>query len=424
METSLCLRHAERKFLTALDRSPAVLVHGPRQCGKTTLARMIGEARGHAYIDFNLPAARANARNDPDGFAASLRDRVVLDEVQYAPELFAALRVEIDRDRAPGRFLMTSSSNVPLLPKLGDTLAGRMALQRLHPLSQCELERVQPTFLDALFAADFRMRTTEPLLLQLAERVVAGGYPAMLARSSARSRNAWLRNHIHAVTRRDVISLRRIRSLHAVPKLLKLAAAQSARLLNVAGIASACGLTRPTTRDHLILLQQVFLLDCLPAWRHERAVKLVRRPKLHFGDTGLACALLGASAERLHAPQLDRTLFGQLLETFALQELRRQASASREAVDFFHYREKSGSKVDIVAARGRWLAGIDVKASGTVEPKDFRGLEQFRELASERFACGVVLYDGPYCLRFGERLYAVPVRYLWENADGPDDTPA
>ena len=415
METSLYPRHAEQNFLTALDRSPAVLIHGPRQCGKTTLARMIGETRGHAYIDFNLPAARENARNDPDGFAASLAERVVLDEVQYAPELFAALRVEIDRNRAPGRFLMTSSSNVLLLPKLGDTLAGRIALQHLHPLSQCELEHVQPTFLDALFAANFRMRTAEPLLLQLAERVVAGGYPAVLAKSSARNRNAWLRNHIRTVARRDVTSLRRIRSLNAVPKLLKLAAAQSARLLNVASIASACDLTRPTVRDHLIFLQQVFLLDYLPAWHHERAVGLVKRPKLHFRDTGLACALLGVSAERLHAPQLDRTLYGQLLETFALQDLRRQASASRKAIDFFHYREKSGSEVGIVINRDSQLAGVEVKASGTVEPKDFRGLERFRDLTGERFACGVVLYDGHYCLRFGDRLYAVPIRYLWKT---------
>ena len=419
MKTSLYPRHAEQNFLADLEVTPAVLIHGPRQCGKTTLAKMIGETRGYAYIDFNLPAARENAHNDPDGFAASLPERVILDEVQYAPKLFAALRVEIDRDRAPGRFLMTSSSNVLLLPKLDDTLAGRIALRRLHPLSQCELERVQPTFLDALFAADFRMQTTEPLLLQLAKRVVTGGYPAMLGKSSARSRNAWLRNHIHAVAQRDFMSLRRIRSPAAVPELVKLAAAQSAQLLNAAGIASACDLTRPTVRDHLILLRHVFLLDhlppLLPILFRERPVGLVKSSKLYFGDTGPACALLAASAERLHAPQLDRTLFGQLLETFVLQELRRQASAHRGKISFSHYRENSGVKVDIVVGRRSRLAGIDVKASATVTPKDLRGLERLRDLAGERFVCGVVLYDGHYCLRLGDRLHAVPIRYLWES---------
>lgn len=417
MKASLYPRHAEQNLLADLEITPAVLIHGPRQCGKTALAKAIGETRGYAYIDFNLPAARENACNDPDGFAASLPERVILDEVQYAPELFAALRVEIDRDRVPGRFLMTSSSNVLLLPKLGDTLAGRMALRRLHPLSQCELERVQPTFLDALFAADFRMQTVKPLLLQLAERVVAGGYPAMLEKSSARGRNAWLRDHIHAVARGDFMSLRRIRSPDSVPELVKLTAAQSARLLNAAGIASACGLTRPTVRDHLILLRHVFLLDHLPALLptllHERTVGLAKRSKLYFGDTGLACVLLAASAERLHAPQLDRTLFGQLLETFVLQELRRQASAHRDSISFAHYRDKSRVAVDIVVSCGRRLAGIDVKASATVVPKDLRGLKRLQNLAGERFACGVVLYDGPYCLRLGDRLYAVPIRFLW-----------
>ena len=415
MEASLYPRHVEKSLLATLDTFPAVLIHGPRQCGKTTLAHMVGRTRGYELVDFNLRASRTNARNDPDGFAASLPERAILDEVQHVPELFAALRVEIDRHRVPGRFLLTGSSNVLLLPKLSDSLAGRMAIRRLHPLSQCELERVQPKFLDTLFKAEFQMRTTEPLLLQLAERVVRGGYPAALAQPSVQDRAEWLQNYIETTAQRDIKSLRRIHALEAVPQLLKLAAAQSAQLLNAASIASAFKLSRPTVRDYLALLQHVFLLDHLPAWHHKQAVGLAKTPKLHVGDSGLACTLLKKNAKELHDPQLDRTLFGHLLETFALQELRRQASAIREVIDFFHYREKSGSEVDIVINRGSQLAGVEVKASGTVEPEDFRGLERFRELARERFACGVVLYDGHYCLRFGDRLYAVPIRFLWET---------
>ena len=414
MDTALFPRHAEQSLLATLDNSPAVLIHGPRQSGKTTLARMVGEARGYELVDFSQTAARMNARGDPDGFAASLPERVILDEVQHVPELFAALRVEIDRRRAPGRFLMTGSSNVLLLPKLSDSLAGRMAVRRLHPLSQCELERAQPAFLDTLFSADFRMRTSEPLLLQLAERVVRGGYPAAVTRSSALERDLWLQEYLDTAAKRDIKSLRRIHAPEVIPQLLELAAAQSAQLLNAAGIASGFQLSRPTVRDYLALLQHTFLLDHLPAWHHRRAAGLVKAPKLHLGDTGLACALLETGAEELHDPRRDRTLFGHLLETFALQELRRQASASRRPERFFHYREKSGAEVDIVIKRGDRLAGVEVKAAGAAGPGDFRGLERFREAARERFACGVVLYDGPYCLRFGDRLYAAPVRYLWE----------
>ena len=415
MDTTLYPRHAEQSLLATLDSSPAVLIHGPRQSGKTTLARMVGEARGYELVDFNQDAARMNARGDPDGFAASLPERVILDEVQHVPELFAALRVEIDRHRVPGRFLMTGSSNVLLLPKLSDSLAGRMAIRRLHPLSQCELARVQPAFLDALFGADFQMRTAEPLLLQLAERVVQGGYPAAVAQSSALERDLWLREYLDTTAKRDIKSLRRIHALEVIPRLLELAAAQSAQLLNVAGIASGFQLSRPTVRDYLALLQHTFLLDHLPAWHRRRAAGLVKTPKLHLGDTGLACALLETGAEELHDPRRDRALFGHLLETFALQELRRQASANRRPERFFHYREKAGAEVDIVIKRGDRLAGVEVKAAGTAGPADFRGLERFREAARERFACGVVLYDGPYCLRFGDRLYAAPIRYLWET---------
>ena len=416
METALYPRHAEQDLLATLDTSPAVLIHGPRQCGKTTLARMIGETRGYELVDFNRGASRENAHRDPDGFVASLPARVILDEVQHVPELFAALRAEIDQHRIPGRFLMTGSSNVLLLPKLSDSLAGRMAVRRLHPLSQCELERTQPTFLDALFKANFQMRTTEPLLLQLAERVVKGGYPTALAQPSTLDRDLWLQDYLETTAKRDIKSLRRIHALEAIPHLLELAAAQSAQLLNVASIASAFKLSRPTIRDYLALLQHAFLLDHLPAWHHKRAVSLVKAPKLHLGDTGLACALLETSAEELHDPRFDRTLFGHLLETFALQELRRQASANRKPAHFFHYREKSGAEVDIVIKRGSQLAGIEVKAASTVGSDDFRGLERFQESAGERFTCGVVLYDGHYCLRFGDQLYAVPIRTLWENA--------
>lgn len=408
-------RHAEQNLLAALDESPAVLIHGPRQCGKTTLARMIGKTRDHEFIDFNLRAPRENARNDPDGFAASLPKRAILDEVQLVPELFAALRVEIDRHRVPGRFLMSGSSNVLMLPKLSDSLAGRMEIQDLHPLSQCEMEHTKPTFLNTLFAADFRVRATEPLLQQLAERVVTGGYPAILARATTRSRQNWHRGYIRTLVQRDIRSLQRIYSLDAVPKLMELAAAQSAQLLNVAGIASNFELNRATVRSYLTLLRNIFVLDHLPAWHYKRNVGLVKRPKQHFGDTGLACFLLKVSAKELYAPHLDRTLFGHLLETFALQELRRQASASPEPIDFFHYREKSGAEVDIVLSRGSQLAGIEVKAAATTGTEDFRGLKRFQKLAGERFACGVVLYDGHHCLRFGDRLYAVPIRFLWET---------
>ena len=412
-ETALYPRYVEPRLTEALADSPVVLIHGPRQCGKTTLALMVGEPRGYTYISFDDGVARGAALADPAGFVGDLPERVTLDEVQRVPALFAAMKTAVDRKRVAGRFLLTGSANVLLVPKLADSLAGRMQIQRLHPLAQCELARRAPGFLDALFDGGFRTRRTERLAGQLAERIAAGGYPAALARPAGRRRAAWYRDYLDALVQRDVRDLARISSLDALPRLLASAAAQSARLLNVTDLAGPFQLSRPTIRDYVTLLERVFLLETLPPWHSTRLGRLVKTPKLHLGDTGLACALLGVDAAALAA---DRALLGQLLETFVLQELRRQASWYDEPLAFFHYRDRDGAEVDIVIERGaRALVGVEVKAAATVTSADFRGLRKLKEAAGKRFAGGVVLYDGETSASFGDGLRAVPLRALWET---------
>jgi predicted AAA+ superfamily ATPase len=413
-ETAFYPRHAEPRLIEALADSPVVLIHGPRQCGKTTLVRMVGERKGYVYLNFDDDVARSAAETDPAGFVADLPARAILDEVQRVPALFAALKTAVDRKRTPGRFMLTGSANVLLVPKLADSLAGRMQILRLHPLAQCELARRVPGFLDMLFAGRFETRRTERLGSDLAERLVAGGYPAALARPAGRRRAAWYRDYLDALVQRDVQDLARIRALDALPRLLALAAAQTARLLNVTDLASPFQISRPTIADYVTLLERVFLLETLAPWHSNRLSRLVKTPKLHLGDTGLACALLGVDKAALVA---DRRLLGQLLETFVFQELRRQASWHEEPLTFFHYRDKDGAEVDIVIERGaRALAGVEVKAAATVTAADFRGLRKLREAAGRRFAVGVVLYDGEMGVGFGDGLYAIPLRALWETA--------
>lgn len=412
-ETVLYPRYAEPRLTEALADSPVVLIHGPRQCGKTTLARVVGERMGYAYVNFDDDVARGAAEADPAGFVAELPERTILDEVQRVPALFAAIKTLVDRKRVPGRFILTGSANVFLVPKLSDSLAGRMQILRLHPLAQCELAHRAPRFLDALFDGGFKTRQTERLAGQLAERIVAGGYPAALARPAGRRRAAWYRDYLDALVQRDVRDLARISSLDALPRLLAMAAAQTARLLNVTDLASPFNLSRPTIRDYVTLLERVFLVDTLPPWHSNRLSRLIKTPKLHLGDTGLACALLGMDATALAA---DRPLLGQLLETFVFQELRRQASWHDEPLTFFHYRDKDGAEVDVVIERGaQALAGVEVKAAATVIAADFRGLRKLREATGKRFAGGVVLYDGETSASFGDGLHAVPLRTLWEK---------
>lgn len=410
-------RFARPSLMEALGDSPVVLVHGPRQCGKTTLVREVARREGYDYLSFDDDTILGAALSDPGGFVDGLSEKVVLDEVQRAPGIFTSLKSVVDRDRRPGRFILTGSANVLLVPSLSDSLAGRMSILRLHPLAQTELARRPSGFLSTLFGGGWETSVVEPLGDDLTDRVVAGGYPAALARTSARRRSAWYRDYVETLVQRDVRDFTRISELDALPRLLALTASQTARLINVTDLTAPFQLSRPTIRDYVTILTRIFLLEELSPWHSNRLSRLVKTPKLHIGDTGLGCALLGVSADDLKS---DRGLLGQLLETFVYQELRAQASWHDDPVTFHHFRDRDGVEVDIVLERGgRRVAGVEVKAAGSVNAADFRGLRKMRDALHERFAGGVVLYDGRTLVPFGDRLWAVPVRMLWESRTPP-----
>ncbi|MDE0335574.1 MAG: ATP-binding protein [Defluviicoccus sp.] len=437
-------RSIERRLAEALEDSPVVLIHGPRQCGKTTLAQFTcapnyltwgGDSltwggnrlnwggspqhRDYTYISFDDAGVREGARADPLGFVADLPERVVLDEIQRIPDLFEAIKVEVDRRRVPGRFVLTGSTNVLLLPQLSESLAGRLQVVRLHPLAQYELAArsaaspPEAGFLHALFADGFAVHRAERLGDRLIERIVAGGFAPALKRPTARRQAGWYRDYVEALIQRDARDMARIRSLDILPRLLSATASQTARLFNLADLAAPFQVSRPTIGDYVTLLERLFLLERLPSWHNNRLSRLVKSPKLHVADTGLAAALLGADTGALKA---DRALLGQLLETFAFQELRRQASWHDAPISFFHFRDKDGVEVDIVVELGsRAVAGVEVKAAATVTRRDFQGLRKLASAAGDRFAHGVVLYDGEAGIPFGDRLHAVPIRRLWET---------
>lgn len=445
-ENTFYPRFVEHRLTEALEDSPVVLIQGPRQCGKTTLAQYVcapeqlnwrggtatgqnrqlsawnREQRAYTYMSFDDNVLRTSAEFDPNGFVADLPERVILDEVQRIPSIFPALKMEIDRRRLPGRFVLTGSSNVLLAPKIHDSLAGRLEIVRLHPLTQGEIEGGKPdgfrlgapsTFLDALFGNGFKNQRIERLRAALSERITAGGYPAALARSTSRRRAAWHRNYLDALVQRDVMDMARIRNLDVLPRLLKLAASQTSSLFNISSLSAPFQISHPTIRDYVTLLERSFLLERLPPWHVNQMKRLIKTPKLHIGDTGLACALLDVDAS---AVAENRPLLGQLLETFVFQELRRQAGWRDSPTAFFHYRDKDKAEVDIVIEQGAHaVAGIEVKAAATVTSADFRGLRKLAKAAGTRFAGGVVLYDGEICAGFGNRLHAVPLRLLWNS---------
>lgn len=413
MATILYDRFAETALQQALIDTPVVLIHGSRQCGKTTLAQVIGQQQGHHYLSFDDDNQLQAAKADPVGFVQSLPEKVILDEIQRIPELFTSIKASVDQNRTPGRFILTGSANVLLLPKLADSLAGRMEIIHLRPLAQCEIAGVKPTFLEQLFKADFGAALNQNRYSRLGESLAGlicqGGYPAAIARNTPNRRSAWYRDYITTIVQRDVRDIASIRNLDTLPKLLTLAASQTARLFNSADLAAPFAISRPTIREYLALLEQIFLIEQLQPWFSNRLSRLIKTPKMHLTDTGLACALLGVDSQTLWQ---DKALLGQLLETFIYQELRKHADWQPEKFNFYHFRNKDQVEVDIVIEQGRKLVGIEIKAAATITANDFKGLRKLKEACEEQFAAGVVFYDGANILPFGEKLFAVPIGLL------------
>ena len=418
---TLYRRYAEGRLQEALADTPAVLIHGPRQCGKTTLALQVAERQGYHYLSFDDDNRRQAASADPVGFVRDLPERCILDEVQRVPGIFTSLKDSIDRHRQPGRFILAGSANVLLLPKLADSLAGRMEIIRLRPLARCEVAEEAPVFLDRLFKgtltelnAETGGRESGPgrfrrLGASLAELICSGGYPPVLVRPAAKRRAAWYRDYIATIIQRDVSDLSRINNLDIMPRLLELTAGQTARLFNAADLAAPFAVSRPTIREYLSLLEQIFLIERLQPWHSNRLSRLIKTPKLHLADTGLAAVLLGVDRDTVLQ---DRTLLGQLLETWVYQELRKEADWQDAEIRFYHFRNKDKVEVDMILQQGRRLAGIEVKAAATVTSRDFNPLRKLQDACGGQFAAGVVFYDGDAVLPFGEHLHAVPLSLL------------
>ena len=402
-------RFAEKNLLDALNDTPVVLIHGSRQCGKTTLAQLVGQKLGYYYLTFDDTNQLNSAKNDPVGFIDTLPEKVIIDEVQRAPEIFTSIKASVDNNRKPGRFILTGSANVLLLPKLSDSLAGRVEIIHLRALSQAEIIGRQSSVMLSIFTRnlDQNVKTTGYVKLgkKLNTLITSGGYPSALSRTSENRRMAWYRDFTNTIIQRDIQDIASIQNVSILPKLLQLCASQTGRLFNVSDLASPFSVSRPTIKEYITLLEQIFLVEQIQPWHTNRLSRLIKTPKIHLADTGLACALLNVRSDDL---EKDRSLFGQLLETYVFQELQKYASWQDNNIGIYHFRNKDKVEVDFVIQDGKYITGIEVKASATIQLSDFKGLIKLRDAVDDSFANGVVFYDGDTILSFGDRLFAIP----------------
>ncbi|MBN9982706.1 ATP-binding protein [Rhizobium laguerreae] len=395
---------------TALADTRVVLILGPRQAGKTTLARQFADGN-RPYMTLDDAGTLNAAKSDPTGFIRGI-DRAVIDEVQRAPDLMLAIKESVDRDEKPGRFLLTGSAKLATVPGIADSLAGRMAVVSLLPFAQSEILSTPGRLLDGLFAGD-EPTPSEGAVFgdDLMNVVLKGGYPEVLRRSTPARRTAWLEDYVSLILDRDVRDIANIDQLDRLPRLLDVLAEHSGQLVNHSSFGSALGLSSVTAQKYVAILERLFLVRTIAPWSNNRLSRLVKTPKLHFVDTGLLASLREDDLETLRR---DRTRFGALLESFVVSELLKLASWSERRLTFSHYRTKDQDEVDVVIEdrRGR-IVGIEVKASATVKSDDFKGLRQLQEAVGERFIRGLVLHDHDRVTPFGEKLHAAPLSILW-----------
>ena len=402
-------RFVERRVKEALSDTPVVLIVGPRRAGKTTLVRKMGDV-GRTYITLDDQTTLDAAQSDPVGFIRGL-DQAIIDEIQRAPDLLLAIKKTVDEDYRPGRFLLTGSANVLTLPRVADSLAGRMETIQMLPLARAEVTGKMPRFLERLFDGKLRGDQAGILGEDLVKLVLIGGFPEAISRESERRRQDWARSYLTSVLTRDLRDIADIEKLTELPKFVRLLAEHSGQLVNYSQFGGSINVSHKTGQRYVALLEQVFLVSTLQPWYTNVLKRIAKTPKLHFLDSGLLATTRGLTLDRVKA---NRGEFGALLESFVFSEVLKLMTGSDLRLTPYHFRDQQMHEVDIVLERDDgMIVGIEVKAAATVKSSDFAGLRTLAEACKERFAYGVVLYDSTDLIPFGDKLTAAPLSCLW-----------
>lgn len=398
----------------ALKDTSVILITGARQVGKSTLCRQLIDAgvfKGQS-VTMDDPAALVAAVADPLGFLEGLGKHVIIDEVQRAPELFLSIKKLIDEDREGRRIILTGSADVMALPKVADSLAGRMEIHRLWPLSQNEIRDQSSNFLQTLVSDDGRFPGIKTNWENIVQMIETGGYPEAVRRTTDSRRKKWFESYILAILQKDIRELANIEGLMQLPNVLQLIAARVGSTINFSDIARLSGIKNTTLQRYIALLEQVFLILKIPAWTPNIEGQFVKSPKIFLNDTGLLCHLRGEGDSLVE----NRTTAGVFFENFVVMEIIKQLGWRDDVLKPYHFSIHKGAEVDLILEdKRKRLYGIEVKSTTTIQENDFRGLKKLAEIAGDQFEKGIVLYTGEQVLKGfgGKNLYAIPIAALW-----------
>ncbi len=393
---------------------PVMLLIGPRQCGKTTLVKSLSQSSNREYISCDNMNTLTAINFDPVGFVREQKKPVIIDEVQRTPELFLPIKVDVDENRIPGRYLLTGSANPLLSPKLGDSLAGRIGICNLWPLSQGELLGVRETFIPHLFSATPFFPSYPTITRQeLLQKIVVGGFPPALLPSSTIERNEWCNDYLFNVLRKDISDLAKIEHFSQLPALLYGIAHRVGSPFNISSLVAMTHASEATLRRYTELLKNLFLIVMLPSWSKNGDKRLAKAPKAYFSDTALLVSTLTYNEERILTTP---NAFGHLFENFVVMELVKQATWSQEPVSLYHYRTQDQTEVDIVmeSPSGK-ICAIEIKLADVIRKEDLKGLQSLQNHVGDRFHKGIVLYTGDKTVPFGSSFVGVPITALWHK---------
>lgn len=401
-------RKINNKLHSILSDTPALLITGPRQSGKTTLVKSLSPTMTYFTLDDELD--RSYALTDPTGFIRR-SERMIIDEIQRAPNLLFAIKKSIDDNRQSGRFILTGSTNVLTMPSFADSLAGRMENLTLLPLSQAEMVNSQTNWLDAVFSGNILAPNPCDVGEVLIDKLISGGYPEVVARSSEKRKQDWCVQYINALLTRDILDVSGIAKAAQMPKFFSIIAQMAGGLSNAAKAAGEIGIDRKTAAKYMSILEQMYLISEVPSWSSNAISRIVKSPKIQFIDSAILTTLLGQTKSSLLR---DRAAMGALTESFVLSELLKMSSYSDHRYHFSHYRDASKNEVDFIVENERNdLVAIEVKASATIGMNDFKGIKHFHSLVGDNLTAGIVLYDGDEIKSVGDKLWAVPLSSLW-----------
>jgi uncharacterized protein len=400
----------------ALKDTPVILINGARQTGKSTLCSQLVEGGNFdgQIVTLDDPTSLTAAQTDPLGFLQDLNPHAIIDEVQRAPELFLSIKKLIDEDRKGRRLILTGSADVMTLPQVADSLAGRIEIHNLWPLSQAEILGKRSKFLHTLIAGNSRFQFHKRHWKDIIEAIRTGGYPEALQRVSEGRKEKWYESYIGAVLQKDIRNLANIEGLTQIPNILQLIGTRVGSTANLSDIARLSGIKNTTLQRYMALLEHVFLILKIPAWTPNLEGQFVKSPKVYLNDTGLLCHLRGEGVASLTE---NRTTTGAFLENFIVMEIIKQLSWSELFLKPYHFSIHRGAEVDLILEdRKKQLYGIEIKSTASVGQNDFKGLKRLAEVAGKKFQRGIILYGGEQMVGgFGENLQAVPIAALWSE---------